>query len=47
VLERRNSALTLPKLYVVTIDELLGVFHRGLDLGSSSINDKCDGGQCR
>ena len=34
VLERRNSALMLPKLYVVTIDELLDVFHRGLIVGA-------------
>jgi hypothetical protein len=37
VLERRNSALMLPKLYVVTIDELLGVFHRGLIVGHTSM----------
>jgi hypothetical protein len=42
VLERRNSALMLPKLYVVTIDELLGVFHRGLIVGAHWSNCSAD-----
>ncbi len=42
MLERRNSALMLPKLYVATIDELLGVFHRVLIVGAHQSNCSAD-----
>jgi hypothetical protein len=34
VLERRNSEIMLPKLYIVPLNELLGIFHRGLIVGA-------------
>jgi hypothetical protein len=42
VLERRNSAIMLPKLYVVPLDELLGIFHRGLIVGAHKSNCSAD-----
>jgi hypothetical protein len=36
VLERRNSAIMLPKLYTVPLDELLGIFHRALIVGHTN-----------
>jgi hypothetical protein len=38
VLERRNSAIMLPKLYIVPLDKLLGIFHRGLIVGAHKSN---------
>jgi hypothetical protein len=38
VLERRNSAIMLPKLYIVPLHELLGIFHRGLIVGAHKSN---------
>src|SRR5882672_7647559 len=42
VLERRNSAIMLPKLYIVTLDELLGIFQRGLIVGAHKSNCSAD-----
>ena len=42
VLERRNSAIMLPKLYIVPLDELLGIFHRGLIVGAHKSNCSAD-----
>jgi hypothetical protein len=42
VLERRNSAIMLPKLYIVPLDELPGIFHRGLIVGAHKSNCSAD-----
>jgi hypothetical protein len=42
VLERRNSAIMLPKLYIVPLLELLGIFHRGLIVGAHKSNCSAD-----
>jgi hypothetical protein len=42
VLKRRNSAIMLPKLYIVPLDELLGIFHRGLIVGAHKSNCSAD-----
>ena len=42
MLERRNSAIMLPKLYIVPLDELLGIFHRGLIVGAHKSNCSAD-----
>jgi hypothetical protein len=42
VLEHRNSAIMLPKLYIVPLDELLGILHRGLIVGAHKSNCAAD-----
>src|SRR6266849_9600561 len=42
VLERRNSGIMLPKLYIMPLDELLGIFHRGLIVRAHKSNCSAD-----
>jgi hypothetical protein len=37
-LERRHFALALPKLYVVTINKLLGIFFGGVVIGANKFD---------